>query len=234
MSDTDRRDKIHADADGDLLGVFANRERTLLLALRTGSPATVIAYDPATQTASLTVDTLAVASTDLPVDVPDPPERLDRVPVVFTRAMGGLAYDTIPVLPGDTGMIFCMDRAIDQWRRLGVPTDPIDGRTHSHADAVFMPGLHADTDPIIPPTSLAARVIEAPLIMLGVGATQPAVLGTAFAAALAAYTSGMITAANTWAGLAPGAPAFATAVTTLNTALAAALAAMLSTKVLVQ
>lgn len=226
----DRRDTVDAQAD-DFLTIWKARERTLMLALRTGSPATVVAYDPATQTCSLTVDALMVQSTPAPVDVPDPPIALQRVPVAFLRAMGGLAYDTVPVLPGDTGMVLCMDRAIDEWRRLGVPCDPVDGRTHSLADAVFLPGFHADTDPIVPPTSLAARVIEAPLIHLGVNATQFMFLGTAIVAAL--------TGVNATLAAVPNATDPVTVITLANAnkaailAIIAAFSAGLSTRVAV-
>ncbi len=233
MSGNDKRDTVDANTDeGDLLQTFRQRERNTALATRTGAPAHVQTYDPATQTITALVGSLEVEDTGLPVEVPDPPRALQRVPVSFLRSMGGLAYITLPILPDDTGMLLCADRATEEWRRLGVPCDPVDARTHSLADAVFFPGLHPDTDPISPPTSLAAMVLEAPLINLGVGAVDFAIRGTSLVTALNSI-SGVLTAV-------PNATDPATVITLANAnkvailATLAAIAANLSAKVRVQ
>jgi len=245
-SETDRRDNLDADGGGDLLELYRHRERNLLLAVRTGAPATVVTYNPVDQTVICTVDFLAVESRVIPVDLPDPPTQLLRVPVEFPRSMAGLAYDSWPIVPGDTGRIACMDRAMDQWRRLGIPTDPIDGRTHSQADAVFVLGLHADVPgvnptngPIVPPPSIVARVIEAPLINLGALATQPVVRGTLLVAVLTTYATAMAAADSALNGAAqvyfalpaptpPQQVTFQTAWAAWNTAVAAALATLIT------
>lgn len=231
MSETDKRDTIDADAGGDMLEMLKQRERNLALALCVARPATVVAYDPTTQTASLTVDTLAVESRIVP-GPPDPPQTLARVPVAWLGGMGGTAYQSIQLLPGDTGIVLCMDRALDQWRKLGVPCDPIDGRTHSLADAVFLPILRPDTAPITPPPSVAAHVIEGPLVHVGAGAVDFTIRGTALVSALSTISS-VLTAV-------PAASDPATVITLANAnkaailAIIAAISSNLSTKAMVR
>ena len=175
--------------DPSLSDLTRQIQRLTKLSIRTHAPATVIAYDPTRQTVELTVDhrqavkvvddvqlgrVLAKGATvrGVPPNAVAtlPPIRLRDVPVVFPRTQAG--YITFPIAPGDTGELHVSDRNLSQWRALGVPSDPLFSETHSLADSVFHPGLHADTNPIVPPTDPIATVVEGPEIKLGVGATQ--------------------------------------------------------------
>lgn len=188
--DTDSVDGAAPDAA--LADLMARVSRCLELGLRVALPARVIAYTPATQLADLRVELLPVGEIE-GEDVPQPPVLLPQVPVAWTRT--SLGHLTLPLVPGDTGLAVFSDRSLSVWRTTGnevAPVDPLIGRTHNLGDAVFFPGLHTDTDPIAPPTSLAATVLEGPLVQLGVGATQ----FVAIASLLHAYLVSMFTAAQ--------------------------------------
>lgn len=250
MSATDARETHDASAAGETLtDILMRVRRATELGLRVAAPARVTAYNPATQRAELVLEQLPVLATD-EGGVPQPPIALPAVPVAWPRTAAG--YLTLPLVAGDTGLVVFADRGLSEWLRLGIPGDPITRRTHDLADGVFFPGLHADTAPITPPTSLAASVLEGPLVWLGSAATQPAVLGTLLQTALNAYATA-ITSANSALNAAaqvyfaipvPTPPqqvtfqtawaAWNTATAAAQTALATALAASLSVKVLVQ
>jgi len=235
---TDRRDSIDAVPPSAVLGdLLSLIRRGIELDLRVAAPAHVIAYMPATQRVTVALGFLPVLFTRVPgatdIEVPQPPITIPDVPVQWGG--GSLGYVTTPLVPGDTGLVLFTDRCLAAWRQTGVPSDPINGRTHALGDAVFLPGCRADLAPIVPPTSLVATVVEGPLVWLGAGATQPAVLGTAHAAALITFSEAISLAATTWAGV-PGAPAvtFASAVEAACSVFTAAIPATLSAKVLVQ
>ncbi len=167
--------------------------RNIELDIRVTAPARVVSYDPALQRAVVRLENLAVRFVG-DEEVPDPPILLPSIPVRWPMAMGGLAYDTMPLLPGDPGHVHFTDRALSVWLATGnpvAPVDPLNGRTHALGDAFFEPGLHPDAEAIAPPTALDARVLEAPLIRLGVGATQ----AVAIASLLHTYLIAMFTAA---------------------------------------
>lgn len=187
--------------DASLSDITRQVQRLTKLSIRTHTPATVVAYDPVRQTAIVTVDHLqAVKVVDevqlarvaargaIVRGVPPnavatlPPIRLVDVPVVFARTQ--LGYMTFPVVPGDTGQLHVSDRSLAQWRAKGVPSDPLFSETHSIADSVFYPGLHADTNPIVPPTDVTSTTVEGPLVKLGVGATDFVALASLVIAAL--------------------------------------------------
>lgn len=175
MSGTGNDDTDHVDGaapEAALKDLMDRVTRCLELGLRVALPARVIAYTPATQLADLRVELLPVGELE-GEDFPQPPVLLPQVPVAWPRT--SLGYLTLPLVPGDTGLVVFSDRSLSVWRVTGnevAPVDPLIGRTHNLGDAVFFPGLHTDTDPIAPPTSLAATVLEGPLVQLGVGATQ--------------------------------------------------------------
>ena len=161
----------------ELEDLFVVQLRACLLALRSHSVARVLAYDPATQTASLSVDILQIIKdhfTPPSVNNPNPtkaqtPVLLENIKVAWPRTSTG--YITFPLVPNDTGELHVQDRSIDQWRLTGIPTDPKSAFLHMLGDSVFHPNLFPDANPITPPTSLVATVIEGPLINLGAGAT---------------------------------------------------------------
>jgi hypothetical protein len=230
--DDDRVDGAAVSASLDAL--LARWRRNIEMDLRVAMPARVISYNPATQKATVRGEVLPVRKVE-DEDVPDPPIVFPEIPVRWRRSMGGLAYDTDPLLPGDTGHVTFTDRALSVWLQQGNPgtaIDPVSGRTHDLGDAFFEPGLHTDTDPIVPPTSQTARVIEAPLIKLGVGGVEFALRGTALLA-----TSATLSATLTAVPEATD-PVTTMALANANTAailgLFAALASSVSTKVQIQ
>ena len=218
------------------------------LTIRTHSVGTIVTYNPATQTATVSVDILQVIK-DLnatPTAVnPNPtsiqaPIVLEGVPVYIPRSGVGptLSYSSIPLAPGDKGELHIQDRSIEAWKLAGIPTDPVAAWTHSMADAVFHPANFVKTTPL-PATDLTAHVIEGPLVKLGRLATEPVIKGTAHVAAFAAYNVTVQAAAILAAAGGvppPGSPVpptavsnlafivtLATATGTLNTAIASSL-----------
>lgn len=154
----------------DILRVLSRRVK---LSIRTHVPAKVIAYDAATQKATVEVATKQVVKVvDLRRIPPDaesvegvPPTAtatrrafiLPNVPVVWPRTIAG--YITFPLVAGDTGELHVGDRDLTAWIKAGVASRPVQLRTHDLADSVFHPGLHADTNPITPATSSTATVV---------------------------------------------------------------------------
>jgi hypothetical protein len=154
--------------------------RTNAVGVVVASAAQPLGYDPATQKASLLVQSLGVTrSPDIAtgpgsVDV-SAPVLLQNVPVAWPRSGG--AYMTFPLAIGDSGELAIQDRSLALWMLSGAPVDPGFNWTHALQDAVFRPGLHSDVNPITPPTDQTAAVLEGPLIKLGRAAVEPAVLG---------------------------------------------------------
>jgi len=158
--------------------LFRVQLREMALQLRSHSVARVIAYDPATQTASVSVEILQVIkdhrkeptpANPNPVSIQDP-VVLEGIPVAWPRTSS--AYLTFPLAPGDTGELHVQDRSIDLWRQAGAPVDPISAFIHMLGDAVFHPNIFPSTLPITPPTSLVATVVEGPEVHLGRGAVN--------------------------------------------------------------
>lgn len=210
----------------ELPDLFRVALRNLKLQLRTHTVATVTAYDPTTQKATVTVDILQIIKDNFTPPTPaDPnptkaqaPVILADIPVAWTRTNSG--YQTLPLNPGDTGELHVQDRSLEQWLKLGAATDPISAFTHSLADSVFHPTVHADNNPITPPTDQTAHVIEGiPFIKLGRNATLGIARLNDPVAASAAMTAWALVVETAINALAPGtftpANSFATTVVTL-------------------
>lgn len=240
---TDNKDKVDGASPLEQLdGLLALHRRGIELDLRVSAPGTVLSFNPATRRADVMLAFLPVIYVE-DEEVPQAPIVCPQVPVLMQG--DALSYVNTPILPGATGLVVFADRCLARFLLSGVPEDPINGRTHSLGDGLFIP---CPIGSAVAPVDPTGTVVEGPLVKLGAAATQPAVLGTAFSVAFATYTAAIAaaaatfaTAATTWAGLAPGAPVFATAaaafgtaVNAANTTLAASLAAMLSAKVLNQ
>lgn len=232
MSGQDRRDAVDASTIAatlhDLLALW---RRSIELELRVSSPATVVTYDPATQTAQVVLGLLPVQF----IEGEEVPAGAIVIPTARVRWIGGsLGYVSTPLVPGDTGHVVFTDRCLAQWLLAGGSVDPINGRTHALADAVFEPGLRHNANPITPPTDLTATVVEGPLVRLGSLALNGVVLdGTqGLAAALTSAVSALTTIVGTPVPE-PPAPGAGAAIDALAAALLAVVAAMsVSTKVL--
>lgn len=190
---TDARDTIDTAAPGTGLGGFVDRRiRAALLDTRVAAPGTVIAYTPATGTAQVAVGYLRIRTTEVAgqeVEVPEPPEIVPRARVAILQ--GSTHSDHPPILPGDTGLLIFLDRALGLWAQSpavpAIPIDPVHSRAHNAADAVFLPMLAPDATKAAAPANPAARVIDAPLIQLGsvAPASEFLLQGTTLASAAA-------------------------------------------------
>jgi hypothetical protein len=198
--------------DPELADLFRVALRALKLSVRTHSVGTVVSYDPAKQTASVRVDALQVikdlgvtptGANPLPVSVQEP-ITLEDVPVGWPRTSS--SYLTFPLAAGDTGEIHVQDRSLDQWLQIGDSTDPVSAFIHNLADSVFHPNIHPSSDPITPPTSSTATVLEGPLINLGALAASPVVKGDQLGSAFATYTAAVSAALATWGATVPPTP----------------------------
>lgn len=230
-----RKDTLDVPAPSALLhDLMRLWRRGIELELRVASPATVLAYDATTQTATIELASLPVRNVE-GVDVPQTSVVIQDVPVCWPR--GTAAYVTMPLASGATGHAVFMDRSLALWRKTGVTTDPISGRTHALGDAIFEPGLHPNTDPISPPTDATATVVEGPLVKCGRGAVDFALLGTTFLADLNTFLgtfSGALVTLQGTSATDPGAAAFATTTQPAVANLIAALANHISTKVQIE
>jgi hypothetical protein len=163
--------------------LFRHLERAIALQIRTHVPAAVKAYNPATNSAVLTVQIQEVVTvpelTKLPTKIAGPPRgippnaevtllpiELVNIPVAWPATAGGRI--TFPLTVGDTGLLHVNDRSVEQWLLAGLPTEPVLTFTHALKDSVFYPGYAPLTKPIVPPPSTTATVIEGtPNIHLG-------------------------------------------------------------------
>lgn len=161
-----------------LAGIFRVLFRAERLKVRTAIPATVVTYNATTQRAKIRFDVLTKRNTTEGA-VLDKVQILD-LPVHHPRTAFGFLF--FPVNPNDKGHVIVCDRAIQQWMENGgSPDDPKLFRSHNWMDGIFEPGLHPNDKPITGVTANDAVVLEGVLIKIGLGATEAAVLGTAFA-----------------------------------------------------
>ena len=127
-------------ADYSLKDLLDTYKRDLLLSLNCHAVGIVQAFDPAKQSAQVTVaykktfmraDPLTGKYTPVAKDYPP----LIDVPVIFP---GGL---TFPVKKGDSCTLLFIDRDMDNWVYAGQSTPPETPRLHSFTDAVALMGL---------------------------------------------------------------------------------------------
>lgn len=107
--------------------------------LHTALPGRVESYDAATQTADVRPMVRRalpnVAGGTTPEDMP----IVRSVPVVWPRV--GDWFLHMPLAPGDSVLLVCLERDPARWVRTGDISDPIDHRQHHLAHAVAIPGL---------------------------------------------------------------------------------------------
>lgn len=103
--------------------------------IRVSMPATIEEYDFKTQKASVKIDMQELYDNDTAIDYP----VLTNVPVIFPRSGG--ASLTMPVIRGDTCLVFFLDRDITSWL-LGANGGIANSqRHHDLNDAVAIMGL---------------------------------------------------------------------------------------------
>lgn len=188
MSNNDRRDHVDAGAPVEsLIDILRKRERNLSLSTAVASPATLVTYNPATQRGNIQLAFRAVELSD--PEVTQPPVVIPDVFVVL-GVQTSTSYDKPPTssMAGATGLAVFCDRALDVWFQQGGSVDPGDARAHSLADAIFFPMVVPNQSVQASPQP-AGRVIEAPAIYLGAGATQFVALANLVLAELNAIKS---------------------------------------------
>ncbi len=195
MSGTDKRDNQDAlPAIGVLADYIEQVRRNIMLDLRVSLPAKVVVYNPADQTATLSVELLPVRY-EGEIEVPLPPVLLPPTPVYW---MGGsLGYFSTPLIPGDTGMVIFSDRCLSLWLQKGLPTDPVNGRAHDLGDGVFYPGVRTAANKIETSTDLTATVMDGDaFVKVGRNATQLAIKAETFITVMdVALTAAVVAAA---------------------------------------
>lgn len=203
--------------------LFAANARGVKVTIRTATVGAIapsqqqpLGYDPVGQLCSVLVQQLTVVvnpEVDIGIGstVPQLPTLLANVPVSWPRTSQGSL--TFPLTIGDTGELIIQDRSLAEWRTKGIPVDPIDMWTHALGDAVFHPGLHTDTDPIVPPTDITATVLDgAALVKIGRNAAPTDFLAKSLP--LTTAIDAMLLAGVNAGG--PGAANFAAATTAWN------------------
>jgi hypothetical protein len=144
-------------------------------------PARVLAYDVATQTASLRPCVQRpVVDEDETAQVERLPD-LQNVPVAFPRAGDFVLH--LPLAADDFVLVVCATWPISEWRHAGGDTvDPGDARHHDVGNAVAIAGIFpsgqaveglSTTDLLLGKPSGPAVKITASKVQLGTGATKP-------------------------------------------------------------
>lgn len=180
--------------------------------VHTCMPATVVAYNPALQSATVQpVFRQRVDDVTLNREIPDlaPIPPIANVPVVWPS---GLTWSVIgPLAPGDPVTLVFAERSTDEWRATGVPaTVPQNARRFDLADAVAIPGgrafLPGPTGPKLPTAFDPVAVVMATDVPAGIKiggsvAIDAALKGTIFevdllalVTALEVFVTGLTTA----------------------------------------
>lgn len=68
--------------------------------------------------------------------------------VMVCQPRGADYYLKLPVAVGDTGIALFCERSIDAWSVSGGIIDPLDGRRHDLSDAIFIPGIFPESQPV--------------------------------------------------------------------------------------
>lgn len=90
-------------------------------------------------------------------------KNLADYPVVtgalVSMPVGGDYAMTLPLAPGDTGLLICADRALDAYVAGDgyTPSDPASQRCHNLTDAIFLPGLVPLAKQTQPTTDMVLR-----------------------------------------------------------------------------
>lgn len=111
--------------------------RQALMDLRVSIPAIIVDFDPVTQSATVQIAIREVVrGTSGPEDVEIKP--IQKVPVCYPSA-GGFSL-TLPLKPGDEGMLVFCDMCIDLWWKRGGVQNQLERRRHDLTDCGFFPG----------------------------------------------------------------------------------------------
>lgn len=108
---------------------------------------TIVAFDPANQTASISIAMKAITgiNEDGTKVLQDYPVLLE-CPVMVLQ--GGSNHITFPITAGDSCIILFNDRQIDEWLNFGDGRDPKASRFHDISDGIAIVGLNPFTKSI--------------------------------------------------------------------------------------
>ena len=137
----------------DMPTLLSRRERALLSRLNCTQLGTIVSFDPAKQTASISINFKRVLVrqpgvagvgpvSDIYIDYP----VLVNCPVVFLFGGGGSL--TMPITEGDTCLVFFADRDIDGWFASGQDGPPNSDRLHDLADGIALVGIRSALSPL--------------------------------------------------------------------------------------
>ena len=106
--------------------------------VNTQLPVTVVSYDAAKNRAIVK----PVMSKRFADDESSEPPQIVEVPIVWTASGGGKSTLTMPIKPGDGGMLAIQQRSLEGWLS-GKNEMPDDPRQFDLSDGVFIPGLQS-------------------------------------------------------------------------------------------
>jgi hypothetical protein len=139
-----QQDEDEIDSLSDLLDIF---ERAVKGDIDTAFVGQVQTYDASTQTCSVKPVIQARFLNGDALDLPVVP----RVPVCFPR--GGGFMMTWPLEAGDTVLVVCADRSIDEWKATNNSSIlPVDLRRFDLSDAVAYAGVSSPAAPLLSAT----------------------------------------------------------------------------------
>lgn len=147
--------------------IISEAMASMLIDVHVALPGKVESYDPLTQTASIELGLKRTLPKDDGTYTTEKMPVLANVPVAFSRA-SGMAI-TLPVEPGDTGLVVFCEQSIDQWRALGSVSSPGEIGRHTLSGGVFFPGLAPTINILIPPPD-SANLVFGTILPAPVGA----------------------------------------------------------------
>lgn len=110
--------------------------------LHTALPGEVVSYDSATMLATIKPLLKRKYATGELVSLPN----IQNVPVKHPRTVDAAIH--LPIKKGDGVLLIFIERSIDKWITQGGEVSPEDPRKHSLSDAICIPGLFAQSNPI--------------------------------------------------------------------------------------
>lgn len=136
--------------------VLQDHIKGVLKDIHTCMPAEVQSYDTTTNSVDVQPNFKRTYTDGDTVDLP----IIRSVPVAFPRA--GTAGITFPIKRGDSVLLIFSERSLDKWKNTGGTITPDDPRTHDLSDAIAIPGIYPQSNPLpIDPDNLVVRNLTA-------------------------------------------------------------------------
>jgi microcystin-dependent protein len=148
-----------------LIDLLDHRIDIALSSMNCVSLGTIQSFDPASQTATISVNYKRIIkearTAENGIDTED---EIMEYPIlvkcpVFVLS-GGVAALTLPIAKGDTCLILFCDREIDTWFRTGVVTFPQSDRMHHLTDAVALVGIRSTQNALASFNSIIASLVD--------------------------------------------------------------------------